>query len=88
MYRILVVVLFLIGLVQFAAMLTGFQEALGFFGLIIAFILGEVPIVGTIFGIIGAMNGWGWGFLPALALFLGVPGVALIATLLGSKVSR
>jgi hypothetical protein len=85
MYRVLAVVLFLIGLVQFAAMLTGFQNALGFFGVVLALILGEIPIVGTIFGILGAVNGWGWGILPALGLFFGVPGATLLIAVLTSR---
>ena len=85
MYRIFGVVLFLIGLVQFAAMLTGFQHALGFFGVILAFVLGEIPVVGTIFGIVGATSGWGWDLLPAIGLFFGVPAVTLLVSVISSR---
>ena len=47
---------FILGIIQFAAIVTGFIEALGgFFGIIAAFILGEIPILGTIMGIRGAV---------------------------------
>jgi hypothetical protein len=51
----------------------GFIDALGgFFGFIAAFILAEIPILGTVMGIRGAMNSWGWEFVPSLLLFIGV----------------
>lgn len=85
MYKVLGIVFFVVGLVQFAAIVTGFQHALGAFGIVLAFIVGEIPIVGTILGISGAINVWGWGLLPSLALFLGIPGVMLLVTLASSR---
>ena len=62
----------IIGLVQFAAMLNGLNDKLGkFFGTIVSLILGQIPIVGTILGIRGAIVYWGWEVWQAILLFIG-----------------
>jgi len=64
----------IIGLLQFAAMVNGFIETLGgFFGFIGALVLGQLPIIGTIMGIIGAMKSWNWSIWQAVGLFIGAP---------------
>ncbi|MDR1901947.1 MAG: hypothetical protein LBQ88_06685 [Treponema sp.] len=64
----------ILGLVQMAAMLNGLTDVLGgFFGVIIALILGEIPIVGTLLGIRGAIINWDWSILQAIGLFVGAP---------------
>ena len=77
---------FILGLIQFAAIVNGFIDALGgFFGFIAAFILAEIPILGTVMGINGAMKSWGWEFLPALLLFIGVPIAGFIISIVSAK---
>ncbi|HGJ65653.1 TPA: hypothetical protein ENS27_09715 [bacterium] len=77
---------FLLGLIQFAAIVNGFMDALGgFFGFIAAFVLAEIPILGTVMGINGAMNNWGWGFLPSLLLFIGAPIFGILVSIGSSR---
>ena len=71
---------FLLGLVQFLAVITGLQ-VFGVHWLLSAFIalfVAYTPIIGTAAGVYGAMYGWNWELLPALALFLGPLVVALV----------
>ncbi|AEJ19880.1 hypothetical protein [Gracilinema caldarium] len=64
----------IIGLLQFSAMVSGFVDTLGgFFGIAAALLLGQVPILGTIMGIIGAMSSWGWSLIQSIGLFIGAP---------------
>lgn len=71
---------FVLGLVQFLAVITGLQVfgvhwlLSGFIALFVAY----MPIVGTAAGVYGAMYGWNWELLPALVLFLGPLAVALL----------
>lgn len=77
---------FILGLIQFAAIVNGFIDAIGgFFGFIAAFVLAEIPILGTVMGIKGAMNNWGWGLFPALLLFIGAPILGIIFSTIDSK---
>jgi len=63
-----------LGLVQFAAMLNGLRDVLGgFFGTVVAFLLGQIPIIGTILGIRGAVVNWDWSVLQAIGLLVGAP---------------
>lgn len=78
---------FILGIVQCFAVLNGFIDTLGvFWGIIFAFLLGEVPVVGTIMGVIGSMNSWGWSLKSALLLFVGVPLLALIIKMIVNKI--
>jgi hypothetical protein len=64
----------ILGLIQMAAMLNGLNDKLGkFFGFIVSLILGEIPIVGTILGIRGAVINWNWSIPLAIGLFVGAP---------------
>lgn len=86
MKRSFYVFMLILGLVQFAAMVNGFTNTLGpFFGFIAALILGEIPILGTIMGIIGAVNNWGWNVFPAILLFFGVPIVLFLFSIISSR---
>lgn len=77
---------FILGIIQFAAIVNGFIEILGgFFGIIAAFVLGEIPILGTIMGIRGAINNWNWDVFPAILIFVGVPAVGFIVSIVLSK---
>jgi hypothetical protein len=76
----------LLGFIQLAAMLNGLSDVFGkFFGFIIALILGELPIIGTILGIRGAIVNWNWPIWKALALFIGAPIAMIFLMGLGSK---
>lgn len=37
---------------------------------VLALFLCGIPILGTILGVMGATQGWGWDIIPALALYL------------------
>jgi len=89
MKRILVIGLFILGVIQFSAIVNGFIDMLGgFFGIIAAFVLSEIPVLGTIMGIRGAVNNWNWDVLPAILLFVGVPAIAILFSLISSKKSE
>lgn len=67
-----VIVWILSGLVQFAGVYAFFGSYLDWwfiFAAPIALILGQIPVIGTILGIMGAMNAWHWDFLPAVLVF-------------------
>jgi len=82
------ILMMVLGLVQFAAIVNGFTYTFGsFFGFIIAFILGEMPILGTIMGIIGAVNNWGWSLFQAILLFFGVPAAFFGISIIFSSIS-
>jgi hypothetical protein len=76
----------ILGFVQLAAMLNGLNDVFGnFLGFIAALILGQIPIVGTILGIRGAVINWDWHILQAIGLFVGAPIVMIIIMGLGNK---
>jgi hypothetical protein len=63
-----------VGLVQLFATMDGLEHWLGLPGFLAgigAFILAYIPIVGTIFGFIGAVDVWGWEWWQAALLFFG-----------------
>lgn len=81
------VVFFGMGLLQMAAIVGGIAEGLGVPGLLaflIAFVIGELPLVGTVAGIYGAIVNWGFSLLGALALFI-LPYVALIVATVADR---
>jgi hypothetical protein len=60
------------GLVQLVAIVAGVQVWLGwhwFPAAIAALLVTYIPIAGTVLGILGAVKGWGWGYLPAILFF-------------------
>ena len=63
-----------LGLIQTAAMFAGFREVIGrFLSLFLGLILGQIPVMGTIMGKIGATRGWEWPWWAAALLFIGFP---------------
>ena len=67
-------VYFGMGLVQLAAIFTGIDEVLGvgwFLSAVIGLCVTYIPLIGTIGGLWGAMEGWGWSFWEAGILFFG-----------------
>jgi len=75
MFRKIFKILYIIlAIIQFSAMITGFVEVFGvFFGFIAAIIIAPMPIVGEIFGMIGAKRNWGWSTFSTIILFWGLP---------------
>jgi hypothetical protein len=77
---------FILGIVQFAAIVNGFIDSLGgFIGIIAAFVLGEIPILGTIMGIRGATHNWNWDLFPAILLFCGAPVIGFIIGVIANR---
>jgi hypothetical protein len=60
------------GFVQLFAAWDGFMYMLGvgsFVGGILAFFTAYIPVIGSVVGMYGAMNVWGWSFLQSFILF-------------------
>jgi len=57
----------LLGFVQLFAIADYFGG--GFFSLMWAFFLTYIPLVGSVFGVLGAHQEWGWELWQALMLF-------------------
>lgn len=67
---------FAYGIICFLATLAGIEIWFGvntFFAFIISLFIAYIPIIGTIAGFIGAVDGWGWSNLQAGLLFFGPP---------------
>jgi hypothetical protein len=63
-----------LGLFQFAAIMAELVDGIGLHWIIAgpaAMLLASVPLVGTILGIFGAVNVWGWAWWQAALLFFG-----------------
>lgn len=63
---------FVMGFVQFFAVIDGIRYALGlgrFVSGVLAFFVTYVPLVGTAVGVYGAVNVWDWSLVQAIALF-------------------
>ena len=85
----------MVGLLQVAATIAGLTDWLGLhwiFAVPLALILGYLPLVGTIFGLIGAVSVWHWGWWQAGLLFFGAFAFTLVfggfATLTDAMVNR
>lgn len=64
----------IIGFWQFFAIVDGLEVWYGFHGFIatiLAFFIAQFPIIGTLVGINGAVDAWGWSWLSAILLYLG-----------------
>lgn len=78
---------FLVGILQLVAMMAGLEYWLGFelhwavwvFGFPLLLALAELPIIGTIAGITGAVHGWNWTYPWAIAFFCGPYVLYLVA---------
>ena len=63
---------FVIGLVQLFAIVDGISYALDIgtvLSFIIAMFITYIPLVGSIFGVYGAVNVWDWSIWQSVALF-------------------
>ena len=73
-----------LGLIQLVAVYAGLVDWLElnwFFAIIGASFVAYIPIVGTVLGILGAMNAWDWPFIMAAGLMLGPILIAVIFTI-------
>lgn len=63
---------FLVGIIQFFAIMDGIDYAMGidgFFGFIIAIFTTYIPFLGAGLGVYGAVNAWDWSWIQAGLLF-------------------
>ena len=59
------------GIIQCSAIFSGYAYKLGnFFGFILALFSGQMPVIGTVMGIIGAHKAWGWSIVKSILLFI------------------
>jgi hypothetical protein len=89
------IVFLVVGLIQVAATIAGLTDWLGLhwiFAVPLALILGYLPLVGAIFGMIGAVSVWHWEWWEAAMLFFGAFAFALVvggfATITDSLLNR
>ena len=75
---------FVIGFAQLFAIIEFFEQTLdwGFFDVILAFFVTYIPILGSILGVFGATDGWGWSIWQAGALFFWYVPVYAVAFLI------
>lgn len=62
-----------LAITQFLGIYEYFHNVLdwnSFIAIIASLILCGIPLVGTVLGVMGATQGWGWHIIPALALYL------------------
>lgn len=67
------IVYWVLAITQFLGTYTYFADVLDWNGVLAAILtlfVGGIPVVGTILGVLGATQGWGWGLIPALCLYL------------------
>ncbi len=63
---------FVMGFVQFFAVVAGIQYALNlgrFLSVVLAFFITYIPLVGSALGVYGAVKVWDWSLLQATVLF-------------------
>lgn len=60
-----------VGFAQLFAIIEYFERTLnwGFFDVVLAFFVTYIPILGSVLGVLGAMDGWGWDIWQAGLLF-------------------
>src|SRR5215475_5890965 len=64
-----------VGIVQLLATLAGIEHWLGvstFIAFLLSAFTAYIPLVGTVLGMFGAVQAWGWSWAEAAALFFGV----------------
>jgi hypothetical protein len=62
---------FVVGFAQIFAIVEFFEKNLnwGFLDVLLALFVTYIPLVGSILGVLGAMDGWGWDIWQAGLLF-------------------
>jgi hypothetical protein len=68
---IAIIAYIIVGIVQFVAMIGGLSDWIGstFIAILISFILGWIPIIGTIAGIYHSVNSWDWNIFASILFF-------------------
>lgn len=87
----MVIAYFVVGCLQFFAVIDGVGHALnigGFFSFVIALLLTYVPLVGSGLGAYGAIKVWDWGVWQALLLFFWYVPVFIVVTIASSVSGR
>jgi hypothetical protein len=79
-----------IGFAQLFAIIKFFEQTLdwGFFDVILALFVTYIPILGSVLGVLGAMDGWHWSIWQASALFFWYVPVYMGAFLLDKFLDR
>ena len=76
---------FVLGLFYMVAISAGIQVWFRIeliFAFIIGFFVAQMPLVGTVAAVMGAMKAWNWTLLYSLAVFVAAP--LIVATIFGS----
>lgn len=78
-----------LGLLQIIATFSGVKDVIQntFFALIVTSIVAYIPVVGTVFGILGAHNSWGWNWAHAILLFT-FPYIIIFTIMILSAISE
>ena len=82
MNQLLTIGYFIVGFLQLFAIQTYFSNVLDWSGIIAFFaalFVTYIPILGSILGVLGAHDSWGWDWLYAVLLFFWYVPFALIA---------
>lgn len=80
------IVYLLMGLVQLAAILGGIEDWWGWpwwIAIFVAFPIAYIPILGTVVGIMGAIESFGWSPMAAITLFCWPYIIYIIAIAIG-----
>jgi len=81
----------LLGLFQMAAIMSGlvsWWDVPAFLAFFVALFVAYIPILGTIVGIVGAHDAWGWGWPMAIGLFFGPLILIYVIASIQSALSR
>jgi len=82
---------FALGFFQLFAVYAGLSDWVGLHWIIagpLAFFISYMPLIGTVVGMFGAVESWGWSWIQAFALFFGPFIVISVAYMLASTADR
>lgn len=80
-----------LGLVQLAAVMAGLEEWVGLHWVLaffLALIIAYIPLVGSVVGIMGAIEAWHWAWWQAGALFFGGLAVVVVLAVVSGAAER
>ncbi|WP_051555166.1 hypothetical protein [Legionella fairfieldensis] len=81
----------IIGFWQFFAIVDGLEIWYGLHGVIatiLAFFIAQVPIIGTLVGMYGAVDAWNWSWLSAFLLYFGPFILIIMLSLIGNVATK
>lgn len=84
------ILFFILGSIQWLAGADGIAHWMHIPGFLAAFIsafLAYIPVIGTIVGVLGAVNSWGWEWYWAVALFVGPWATIALISLIAAALS-